>query len=174
MTALALAPLTDSLGPSVLAHLDLQLASARRLLGSILQQGAAIRSRNVEGVLARLTDMRTEMTLRGRLEHERAELLVRAGGLLGMPAAAVTIEALATLMAAHEADAARIRSSELRGLLSEVAREHGINRALMRQELAFLDHLVRLIDGSPEAGYKPQAGAGGEPRNVHRVLDLQA
>ena len=30
------------------------------------------------------------------------------------------------------------RSAELRGLLAEIAREHGINRALMRQELTFL------------------------------------
>ena len=44
----------------------------------------------------------------------------------------------------------------------------------MRQEMAFLDHLVRLIGQEPEAGYSPQAAAGGEPRTVRRFLDLQA
>jgi FlgN protein len=174
VTTLVMSPETTAIGPGVLAHMELQLASARRLLDFILKQRAAIRERDVETVLARLADMRAEMTLRSRLEHERAELLVRAGTELGVPAPAVTIEALTTLMPAPEAATARTRSAELRGLLAEVSREHGINRALMRQELAFLDHLVRLIDHQPESGYRPQAAAGGEPRNVHRVLDLQA
>jgi hypothetical protein len=45
---------------------------------------------------------------------------------------------------------ARERSAELRGLLAEIAREHGINRALMRQELAFLSHLTRLVGNDAE------------------------
>jgi carbon storage regulator len=57
----------------------------------------------------------------------------------------VTLEALTQLMSPREADLARARSAELRGLLAEIAREHGITRALMRQELAFLDHLTRMI-----------------------------
>ena len=71
-----------------------------------------------------------------------------------------------------EAEAARARSAELRGLLDEIVREHGINRALMRQELAFLDHLVRLIGDEPEDGYRPDSGP--RARSPHRVLDLQA
>ena len=56
------------------------------------------------------------------------------------------------------ATAAMQRSAELRGLLSEIAREHGINRALMRQELTFLSHLTRLIGQEPEARYgRPRA-----------------
>ena len=174
MSALASPPATASLGAPVLAHLEQQLGSARRLLGSILAQGQAIREREVETVLARLAEMRTEMSLRGRLEEERADLLIRAGAQLGVPAPAVTLEALTTLMTAHEAALARDRSGELRGLLTEIARQHGINRALMRQELAFLDHLVRLIGQEPESGYRPHAAAGGEPRTVRRFLDLQA
>ena len=174
MSALATQTPAGGLGAPVLAHLDVQLASARRLLASILEQGLAVRSRDVEGVLAHLGDIRTEMAFRGRLEEDRTDLLVRAGTHLGVPAQAVTLEALATLMTPEEAGVARARSAELRGLLSEIAREHGINRALMRQELAFLDHLVRLIGQEPQAGYRPQAAAGGEPRTVHRVLDLQA
>ena len=69
------------------------------------------------------------------------------------------------------------RSAELRGLLAEIAREHGINRALMRQELAFLSHLTRLIGQEAEGGYTPpnaaRSSASPAP-SVYRALDLQA
>jgi hypothetical protein len=161
------------LSAGVLAHLELQLASARRLLGSILAQGAAIRGRDVEGVLARLAEVKSEMSLRSSLEEERTNLLVRAGISLGVPAPQVTLDAMTMLMPANEAARARQRSSELRGLLAEIAREHGINRALMRQELAFLDHLVRLIGQEPDAGYRPD-GVESPLSATHRVVDAQA
>jgi hypothetical protein len=91
---------------------------------------------------------------------------------LGVPAAGVTLDAICDLMSPVEAEAARLRSAELRGLLDEIVREHGINRALMRQELAFLDHLVRLIGDEPEDGYR--ADPGPRSRSHLRVLDLQA
>jgi hypothetical protein len=63
----------------------------------------------------------------------------------------------------------------LRRLLAEIAREHLVNRALMRQELAFLDHLTRLIGSDELPGYSPVAtNVTGRPATVHRVLDLQA
>jgi FlgN protein len=162
-----------SLERDVLSHLEDQIASARRLLGSILSQGAAIRERDVENVLARLGDIKVEMELRSRLESERTDLLVRAGAQLGVPAAAVTLEAMTSLMTQPMADRARERSAELRGLLDEVAREHGINRALMRQELSFLDHLVRMLGQEPEGGYRPTTGPTTLPTS-HHVLNLQA
>ncbi len=159
------------LSAGVLAHLEVQIASARRLLGTILSQGAAIRSRDVETVLARLSEIKTEMGLRGELEEQRTNLLVKAGIALGVPAPQVTLDAMTTLMPANEAARARQRSAELRGLLAEIAREHGINRALMRQELAFLDHLVRLIGQEPDTGYRP---GGSDPTANYRVVDAQA
>jgi hypothetical protein len=155
----------------VLAHLDLQITSARRLLASILSQGTAIRARDVEAVLSRLAEVKTEMGLRSSLEEQRTNLLVRAGLALGVPAPQVTLDAMTRLMPANEAARARQRSAELRGLLSEIAREHGINRALMRQELSFLDHLVRLIGQEPDTGYRP---GGAEPIPTHRVIDASA
>ena len=177
VTTVALNPQT--LGPEVLAHLDHQLLSARRLLASVLRQGAAIRARKVEAVVACMAEVKAEMDLRGRLEAERGMLLTEAAGRLGTDPAGVTLEALVSLMSAPEGDAARARSSELRGLLGEIAREHGVNRALMRQELAFLDHLVRMLGQSPETGYRPPDAAtgatrGGEQATPFRVLDLQA
>jgi FlgN protein len=160
------------LSAQVLAHLETQIASAGRLLQSVLAQGAAIRARDVEAVIARLAEVRTEMELRSTLEEQRTDLLVRAGIALGVPAPQVTLDALATLMPVPEAARARQRSGELRGLLAEIAREHGINRALMRQELAFLDHLVRLLGQQPDTGYRP---GGSDPAPaVHRVVDAQA
>ena len=159
--------------PDVLSHLDAQIESARRLLASILAQGKAIRQQDVEGVMARLADIKTEMDLRARLEADRVTILTRAGAELGVQPAGVTLEGLTTLMSPVEADLARARSAELRGLLDEIAREHGVNRALMRQELSFLDHLMRLVGQDAEAGYTPN-GQGPSTPGSHRVLDLQA
>jgi hypothetical protein len=162
---------TALMGREVIAHLDDQLGSARRLLGTILAQGEAIRARQVERVVERLGEIKTEMGMRERLEQERTQLLIRAGMELGVDPAAVTLDGLTRLMSPVEAQAARAASAELRGLLAEIAREHAINRALMRQELAFVDHLVRLMGDEPEDGYRP--GAPTKPSS-HRVLDLQA
>ena len=157
-------------GDSVLAHLDAQLVSARRLLDLVLKQAAAVRARDPEGVLACLAEIQGEMERRGRLEHERTQLLQHAAIHADVPTHAVDLELLATLIPDHHAAAARTRSAELRGLLAEIAREHLVNRALMRQELSFLDHLTRLIGGDEPAGYEPVA----RPAPAHRVLDLQA
>jgi hypothetical protein len=167
---------STALEAELLVHLDAQISSARRLLGFVLAQGKAIRARDVDAVLARLTDVQTEMGRRGSLEHDRAGLLQRAGAALGVQAAAVTLERLCALVSPGAAQAARDRSAELRGLLAEIAREHGINRALMRQELAFLAHLTRLVGHEPEAGYGHPATGSGQPvpPPLHRVLDLKA
>jgi len=160
----------------LLAHLDTQIASGRKLLALVLEQGKAIRARDVDAVLARLADVQTEMGRRGSLEQDRAALLQRAGIALGVPATQVTLERLCALVSAGAATAARDRSAELRGLLAEIAREHGINRALMRQELSFLAHLTRLVGQETEPGYgRPNAG-GTAPTAppIHRALDLQA
>ena len=161
----------------LLAHLDTQIASAKRLLATILEQGAAIRTRDVETVLGKLAEIQTEMGRRGRLEQDRTALLQRAGQALGVGPAAVTLERICTLITPEAARSAHERSAELRGLLAEIAREHGINRALMRQELAFLSHLTRLVGGEPEPAYKPGAAQGsrqGSAAAAYRVLDLQA
>lgn len=177
-TALATAP---SLGSDVLVHLDAQLQSARRLLDIVLRQGAAIRRQDVDEVLARLSDLQQEMEVRAGLEQQRTLLLDRAGAQLGVAGHAITLDALVTLMAPAEASPARGRSAELRGLLTEIQREHTVNRALMRQELAFLGHLTRLMSGEDDLGYRRPGEHGGSSlrvsapaANVHRVLDLEA
>ena len=163
----------SSLGAEVLSHLDDQLVSTRRLLGAVLSQGAAVRAQDVDGVLARVSEIKTEMGIRAGLEDTRRDLLIRSGQSLGINPAAVTLEAMCTLMSPAEANAARERSSELRGLLAEIGREHAINRALMRQELSFLDHMMRLLSGEPQGAYTPNE-APSTPAPTLRALDLQA
>ena len=162
---------------NLLAHLDAQITSARRLLELILRQGACVRAQDAEGVLMGMHEIQTEMGHRAALERSRTALLQQAGGALGRPAHEVTLEHLCTLVSPGAAQLAQERSAELRGLLAEIAREHGINRALMRQELAFLSHLTRMMGGEPEGAYSPPAGANrGRPARTatYNVLDLQA
>jgi hypothetical protein len=186
MSALATQPaLADPrLTGDLLAHLEAQLASTRQLLGAVLAQSAAIRAQDVDGVVRQVAVFQAELERRARLEEDRARLLVRAGTLLGTTPAAVTLSQLTALMAPHDAQLASARSAELQGLLAELTREHACNQALMRQELAFLDHLLRLLDPSAPGdagaytagGIRPPAHAphAAADRRGPRALDLQA
>jgi hypothetical protein len=164
------------LGDDVVAHLDAQIASAQRLLDAVLRQGQAIRARRVEDVLGRLTDIQAEMGRRAALEAHRTAILGAAGTALGIPPHTVTLEALSELLAPGQAALAAQRSAQLRGLLAEITREHAINRALMRQELSFLDHLMRELGGELDTGYAPPANGAGRPapHAPFRTLDLEA
>jgi hypothetical protein len=142
-------------------HLELQIASGQRLLAQVLRQGAAIRERDAEAVLARLADIKAEMAAREMLERERGALLDHVAVRLGIPPAEVTLPVLTGMTGEAEAAEIENRSAELRGLLAEIAREHGINRALMRQELTFLDHLIRLVGAPPDGG-------------ANRLMDVEA
>ena len=175
MSALAVQPSTSELGRAVLEHLDEQLASGRRLLDAVQRQGVATRRQDVDAVLACLTEIQGEMERRGKLEQERTALLMGAAGQLARQPHEVTLDALASLMAPAEGAAAHERSSELRGLLAEIQREHHVNRALMRQELAFLDHLVRTFAADEQPAYRPPAQSGPQVSTQrHHALDLQA
>jgi FlgN protein len=156
----------------ILAHLQRQLDSARRMLGIVLAQGDAIRRRDVESVLARLTDVQTELVERQRLEHERDDLLAQAAGRLGRSADGLELEDVLLTARAEEVEPARAASAELRGLLLEVGRVHEQNRLLIRQELSFLDHLMRVLSGSPQAGYRP-GGAAHAPQSMN-IVDARA
>ncbi|HEX3834909.1 MAG TPA: flagellar export chaperone FlgN [Solirubrobacteraceae bacterium] len=170
-------PVDDVLGNDVLGHLEAQLVSARRLLHVVLEQGAAIRVRDVQNVVLLTGLLQAELQRRAVIERERTRLLERAGLRLGVNPGAVTLTLMEQLMSPRVAQTARSASAELRGLLAEVQREHHVNRALMNQELAFLDHLLRLVDSDRQLGYD---SAGDRSRATaprlasrHRVLDLE-
>ena len=165
-----------ALSGEVLAHLEAQLVAARRLLQVVLEQGAAIRNRDVRGVVQLTGVLQAELQRRQLLETQRLMLLQRAGSRLGVPGGSVTLALIETLMDPESALLAGARSAELRGLLETVQREHHVNRALMSQELAFLDHLLKLAGIGGDESYN----AGGDrlastmaQHTGHRVFDLE-
>lgn len=156
----------------MLEHLEQQLESARRLLRVVLAQGEAIRRQDVEAVLVQLGEVREEMGTRRRLELERDAILGEAAAKLGVPLETVDLDALLALLSTHEAARTRMLSAELRGLFVEIARVHGQNRVLIRQELAFLDHLIRLLSDTPQGTYSPLGELAFAPTGV-RVVDAR-
>ncbi len=156
-----------ALAAEVLAHLDAQIASARSLLEVVLEQGAAIRVRDVQTVVRLAGILRGEMGRRQLLEEERSRLLARSGERLGVPAEAVTLALLSTLMDAATAERAGARSAELRGLLHELQREHSCNRAMMQIELGFLDHLMGMLSLDGVNGYDTHGSSTPITRRAH-------
>ena len=140
---------------NLIEHLDRQLESSRRLLAILLAQAESIRKQDVEGVLARLHDVQAELVVRERIEAERDELLRGAALTRNASPDTIDLETLLAPLGAVEAERGRAKSAELRGLLAEIGRVHEQNRVLIRQELAFLDHLMRLLSGTPQGGYSP-------------------
>jgi FlgN protein len=167
-----------ALAADVLAHLDAQIDSARSLLEVVLEQGAAIRAREVKTVVRLAGILRGEMGRRQLLEEERARLLGRSGERLGVAAEEVTLARLSTLMVGEGAERASARSAELKGLLHELQREHACNRALMQIELGFLDHLMGMLALDGVNGYDTRGSSTSitqpRPHGALHVLDLQA
>jgi hypothetical protein len=167
----------SALTSDVIAHLEAQLVSARRLLQVVLEQGAAIRARDVQLVVSLTGTLQAELQRRTVIERDRALLLDRAATHLGVSATAVSMSLLDAIMDPARAPLAHANSAELRGILEEVQREHYVNRALMNQELAFLDHLLRLADADRHLGYDSAGDhnrvTGPRLSSRHRVLDLE-
>jgi hypothetical protein len=169
---------TAGLAADVLSHLATQLGAAERLLAIVLEQGVAIRAKDVHSVVRLSGMLHGELSRRGALDAQRSELLARCGAVLGVAPETVTITGLAALMDEHSAAQALSRSAKLRGLLAELQREHMLNRALMKVQLSFLDHLMRMLslDGAPvydASGVETTVQPGTVTRNLH-VLDLEA
>lgn len=177
MTQLEVMESSDAvLSADVLTHLDAQLASARGLLQVVLDQGVAIRDRNVSAVVTLTSVLQQQLQRRKAIEDERARLLARAGASLGISPGAVTLTLLAELMDPETAAITQARSAELRGLLEVIQREHHVNRALMTQELAFVDHLLRLAgvgDSAYDAAGERATIRPFQAGNGHRVFDLE-
>jgi hypothetical protein len=170
-------PADAILSREVLDHLEAQLLAGRRLLQIVLEQGAAIRRRDVQEVVRFAGLLQAEVQRRRQIDAERSYLLERAGARLGVDAGSVSITLLGSVMQPDAAAEAQRRSSELRGLLDELQREHTCNRVLMNQELAFLDHLLRLADGESRIGYDSAGdhrAATSSASAGRRVLDMEA
>jgi len=168
----------EQLSGEILRHLDAQIASARSLLAVVLEQGAAIRERDVHTVVRLAGILRGEMGRRQLLEEERGRLLACCGERLGVGAETVTLQQLTGLMSATQGEQANARSAELKGLLHELQREHSTNRAVMQLELGFLDHLMGLLALDGVNGYDPRGSSTAitrdRPNGGLHVLDLRA
>jgi hypothetical protein len=140
---------------ALIEHLARQLGSSRRMLEIVITQRDAIRRQDVETVLASLAEVQAEMGYRARLEQERDNLLAAAADERGAAPDTLDLEDLLAGRPAAECMQARTMSAELRGLIVEVGRIHDQNRILIRQELTFLDHLMRVLSGTPQGGYSP-------------------
>ncbi len=166
------------LAEDVIAHLEAQIASARSLLALVLEQGAAIRARDVQAVVRLAGVLRGEMGRRELLDEQRTSLLGRCGERLGIAAESVTLEGLLASMRADQAERARGRSAELKGLLAELQREHSCNRAVMQVELGFLEHLMGMLAVEGVNGYDPSGSSRAitrpHPHGSLHVLDLRA
>ena len=143
---------------ALIDHLRTQVESARRLLHVLLAQRECIRKQDAEGVLARLTDVQAELAVRQRIERERTDLLRVAGTRLGVAPEALHLDDLLDDMPVNEAGDARTLSAELKGLLSEISQVHQQNKILIRQELSFLEHLIRAVSGTPQGSYSMGGG----------------
>jgi hypothetical protein len=144
-------------------HLERQIGSSRRLLEIVLGQSASIRRQDVAAVLASLADVQAEMAYRAQLEVERARLLTSVAQRRGVDVSSVDLETVLLDLPADEAAHARALSAELVGLVKEIGRVHDQNRILLRQELAFLDHLMRALSGTPKGGYSPAGWTNSSP-----------
>ncbi len=156
----------------LLAHLERQLESARRLLAIVLAQAEAIRAQDVPGLLARLVDLQGELALRRELEREREEIIEEAARRLGIGEEKVDLEAALEGATPEERERALRLSAELRGVLVQAGRRHEQNRLLIRQELAFLAHLMRVLQGPPQGAYSPEGWAF--VPQVARAVDARA
>jgi hypothetical protein len=183
MNATALAPHElpahdRALGAELLAHLDAQIASASNLLAVVLDQGAAIRVRDVTAVVRLAGILRGEIGHRQLLEEERSQLLARSASRLGVAVQTVTLGLICTLLDSSSAERAYALSARLRGLLGELQREHSANRALMQLELGFLDHLMGILALDGVSGYDTRGSSTSviqpRPHGALHVLDLRA
>jgi FlgN protein len=152
----------------LIEHMQRQLESSRRLLEIVLLQSAAIRRQDVETVLASLADVQAEMGYRARLETERMTILRAAADASGVAPDAINLETILVDFPEPEAAQARSLSAELLGLVKEIGRIHEQNRMLLRQEMTFLDHLMRVMSNTPQAGYSPN-GWTSTPRSLNVV-----
>jgi len=166
------------LADAFLAHLAKQLESARRMLALVNEQGAAIRGRDVQNVVRLAGALQVEMHRREVVDSERERLLGRLAGSLALDADGLQLSSVQALLDYDSALLARARSVELTKIREEINREHHTNRVLMAQEMAFLDHLLRLVGGGGTGAYDADADSSTRSGvNAHtrkRVFDLEA
>ena len=108
------------------------------------------RRRTCRTLLARLGDVQTELGVRKQLELERERLIQRRGRppRASRPSRS-TSRRCSTASPPTRAPAPARSARTCAAVLAQVAQVHGSNRVLIRQELTFVDHLLRVLSGTP-------------------------
>ena len=131
------------------ARLAEQVEVQHRLLELADSQALALRDGDLEALRAIVAEQEASVLESGRLERERAEEARRLCGALGL-AADATIAELAAVLPNDEAAAVERESRALRLAVAELREASSRNRALIEQELALIDDVVRhVIVGEP-------------------------
>ncbi len=166
----------DDLSAELLEYLERELESARNLLKIVRGQSGAIREQGAPEVVRLAGDLQAELHRRELLDITRERLTEHAAQRLGVSPGAVTIAEIALLLEAEAGHVAVARTEQLVELLTEIQNEHEINRALMQQELAFLDHLLRLTGSAGGYDSAGERVSKRKPTPLMRqsVFDLEA
>jgi hypothetical protein len=145
----------------------------RRLLDLSQAQLHALQQQDVHAVHALLQEIEVAMLDRSRTEVRRSMLLTQAASMLGIPTDDITRDDI--LPHCDEALAAELTRSaeELRALVVELDAVVGRNAAMLEQELAIIEVLVRgaTVDTSQRATYGKHGNQSEAPRL--RLLDAQ-
>lgn len=158
----------------LLDHFQGQLASVRRLIAIMDAQENAIRAHDVEGVIESAYDLQAELGRRIELELQRKRLLCEAASKLGVVPEEVTLDMLLEGVEDEPAEHARMASRTLGELIAELTRRHQLNRDLLHQELAFVEHMLAALGVTQKADtYSDGAQQTGIQTGETTILDVK-
>ncbi|MCW2924151.1 MAG: hypothetical protein JWM98_1555 [Thermoleophilia bacterium] len=162
-----------SIAHELCLNLEEQTRVWRRLLDLSHAQLAALEVQDVHSVHAILQEVEIAMLDRSRTEVRRGVLLAQAGALLEIAPDQVTRDIIAEHCDAPLGQALAVAAEELRALVVELDAVVGRNTAMLEQELAIIEVLVRgaTIDTSAQKTYGKHGMQQEAPRL--RLLDAQ-
>lgn len=154
-------------------NLEDQVRVWRRLLDLSQAQLTALQSQDVHSVHAILQEIEMTMLDRSRTELRRSMLVEQAATELGVPSSEVTRDLVMQRCDAPIATALETASSELRELVTGLDDVVARNTALLEQELAIIEIMVRgaTEDRSVRTTYGKSGNQSDAPRL--RLLDAQ-
>lgn len=154
-------------------NLEQQARAWRHLLDLSQAQLAALQRQDVHSVHAILQEIEVAMLERSRTEVRRSMLLTQVAGLLGMKPDEVTRDVIAEHCDAPLGEALARSADELRSLVVELDAVVSRNKAMLEQELAIIEVIVRgaTTDTSAQQTYGKHGMQQAGPRL--RLLDAQ-
>lgn len=163
----------QSIAHELCLNVEEQARVWRRLLDLSQAQLSALKSQDVHAVHAILQEVEIAMLDRSRTEVRRGVLLAQAAAHLEIPIDAVTRDIIVAHCDAPLGAALSRSAEELRALVVELDAVVARNTAMLEQELAIIEVLVRgaTIDSSAQKTYGKHGMQQEAPRL--RLLDAQ-